>query len=229
MSEEIQVNANQQFCEQLSAMVDGELARDQVRFLLRGVDTQSDLARRWSSYHVISATLRHEYVALALPGNFADGIIGRLQTERGALAGTTARRLGALRWVGGGAIAAAVAVVALVVSRPVGDSVVSARTTLGPVVAQQAPAQQVRSPYLPVLAPPAAIANPLPMAGFNANDVLPASFRFDSVLPDYYSPRGNALLRSDLSATGVPYVLYLRLPQRPPATQAAPQSVASPQ
>ncbi len=221
MSEEIEINANQQICEQLSALVDGELARDQVRFLLRGVDTQSDLARRWSSYHVISATLRHEYVALALPGDFADCIIGRLQTERGALAGTTARRLGALRWVGGGAIAAAVAVVALVVSRPVGDSAVSAGTTLGPVVAQQAPARQVLSPYLPVLAPPAAIANPLPMAGFNANDVLPASF--DSVLPDYYSPRGNTLSRSDLSATGVPYVLYLRPVQRPPAAQAAPQ------
>lgn len=226
MSEEIEINASRQICEQLSALVDGELARDQVRFLLRGIDTQSDLARRWSSYHVISATLRHEYVALALPGNFADGIIGRLQTESGALAGTTARRLGALRWVGGGAIAAAVAVVALVVSRPVGDSG-SAGTTLGPAMAQQAAARQVRSPYLPVLAPPPAIVNPLPMAGFNANDVLPASF--DSVLPDYYSPRGNTLSRSDLSATGIPYVLYYRAMQRSPATQAAPQTVASPQ
>ena len=34
--------------EQLSALMDGELARDQVRFLLRGVEAQSDLGRRWS-------------------------------------------------------------------------------------------------------------------------------------------------------------------------------------
>ncbi|MGH8121463.1 MAG: sigma-E factor negative regulatory protein [Rudaea sp.] len=223
MSEEIEINTNQQICEQLSALVDGELARDQVRFLLRGVDTQSDLARRWASYHVISATLRHEYVAVALPGNFADVIIDRLQAQPGAVSAANARGLGALRWVGGGAIAAAVAVVALVVSRPVGDGGALSATTLGPVVAQQVPAQPARAPYLPVL-PPAAIANPLPMAGFNANDVLPASF--DSVLPDYYSPRGYALSRGDLPTAAVPYVLYLKPLQRPPV---APPTSASPQ
>ncbi|HEX7917590.1 sigma-E factor negative regulatory protein, partial [Rudaea sp.] len=61
--------------EQLSALMDGELPRDQVRFLLRGVAAQSDLAQRWSSYHVISACLRREYVAVALPADFADGVI----------------------------------------------------------------------------------------------------------------------------------------------------------
>ncbi len=225
MSEEIRANANEQICEQLSALMDGELARDQVRFLLRGIEAQSDLARRWSNYHVISATLRHEYVAVSLPANFADGVIGRLDAQRAAAA--NGRRLGALRWVGGGAIAAAVAVVALVVSRPIGDNGALSATTLGPVVAQQVPAQPARAPYLPVL-PPAAIANPLPMAGFNANDVLPASF--DSVLPDYYSPRGNVLSSGDLPMLRVPYVLYLTPARRPVGTQAAPvQNVASPQ
>lgn len=211
MSEE--VIGNIQFGEQLSALMDGELARDQVRFLLRGVEHESDLARRWSNYHVISATLKREFVSVALPVTFADGVLDRLDAEGNASAGATRRYgLGALRWVGGGAIAAAVAVVALVVSRPVGDNGAMAGTAAGAVVAQQAPVRQARSPYLPMLSqPPAAISSPLPMEGINgfrANDVLPASL--DSVLPSYYSPRGDLLSRNDLASRANPYVFYVR-------------------
>jgi len=225
MSEE--VIGNTQFGEQLSALMDGELARDQVRFLLRGVEHESDLARRWSSYHLISATLKREFVTVALPVTFAAGVLDRLDAE--APTGATRRHgLGALRWVGGGAIAAAVAVVALVVSRPLGDNGAMAGTAAGPVVAQQAPARQARSPYLPMLSqPPASISSPLPMEGINgfrANDVLPASL--DSVLPRYYSPRGDLLSRNDLSGSAgtIPYVLYVR--PAPAAQTATPPAQA---
>ncbi len=223
MSEE--VIGNIQFGEQLSALMDGELARDQVRFLLRGVEHESDLARRWSSYHLISATLKREFVAVALPATFAAGVLDRLDV---APAGASRRHgLGALRWVGGGAIAAAVAVVALVVSRPVGDNGAMAGTAAGAVVAQQVPTRQARSPYLPMLSqPPASISSPLPMEGINgfrANDVLPASL--DSVLPSYYSPRGDLLSRNDLTSRANPYVLYVR--PAPAAQTATPPAQAA--
>jgi len=181
--------------EQLSALMDGELARDQVRFLLRGVEAQSDLAQRWSSYHVISASLRREYVAVALPADFADGVIGRLDADVAADAPRASRRIGfgALRWVGGGAIAAAVAVVALTVSRPVEQAGVAAAVA----AADRVPSSQ--QPYLP-------IARPSPSTAFDYNAVQPASFE----LPNYYLPNGTALPRSVIETYRGPYLLRVQ-------------------
>lgn len=224
MNEETMSNQNviNRSGELLSALMDGELARDQIRFLLRSVEVESDLTRRWANYHVISATLRHEFIDVTLPANFADAVIGRIDAEsvESQTSALNVRRgMGALRWVGGGAIAAAVAVVALVVSRPVGDNAASSGAPLGPAVAQTSPAYQSRLPYLP-LSQPAAV-NPLPLAGFNADNVMPASF--DSVLPSYYSPRGNLLSRNGLSAATVPYILYVAPVQHQADAQVAPQ------
>lgn len=182
--------------EQLSALMDGELARDQVRFLLRGVEAQSDLARRWSSYHVISASLRREYVAVALPANFADGVIGRLDADVATGAPRTSRRIGfgALRWAGGGAIAAAVAVVALTVSRPIEQ-----RAGVAPAVAAADRVPSSQQPYLP-------IAQPSPNMAFDYNAVQPASFE----LPNYYLPNGTALPRSTLETYRGPYLLRVQ-------------------
>jgi len=182
--------------EQLSALMDGELARDQVRFLLRGVEAQSNLARRWSNYHVIGASLRREYVAVTLPAGFADGVIGRLDADVAAEAPRASRRLGfgALRWAGGGAIAAAVAVVALTASRPVEQA--SVATTVA--AADRAPSSQ--KPYLP-------IAQPLPNTAFDYNAVQPASFE----LPNYYLPNGTALPRPAIETYRGPYLLRVQI------------------
>lgn len=166
--------------EQLSALMDGELARDQVRFLLRGVEAQPDLGRRWSNYHLISASLKREVVAIELPADFADRVIGRLDAEAPIELAVPARRvgLGVLRWVGGGAIAAAVAVVALTASRPPEYRAIS------PAVAAAESSRQLSQPYLP-LARPAPITNsPL----FTSDAVQPASF--EQALPNYYLPKG---------------------------------------
>jgi sigma-E factor negative regulatory protein RseA len=171
--------------EQLSALMDGELARDQVRFLLRGVEAQPDLARRWSNYQLIGASLKREYIELALPADFAERVIGRLDAEIRVVVSSPSRRvgLGALRWVGGGAIAAAVAVVALTVSRPI-DNVT------GPAIAavEQPSSRQLSQPYLP-------LAVPLPNTSslvFNNNAVQPVSF--EQVLPSYYQLTNGARL-----------------------------------
>ena len=171
--------------EQMSALMDGELARDQVRFLLRGVEAQSDLVRRWSNYHLISASLKREYVAVELPANFAEGVLARLDGEVVVAVANPARRIGfgALRWVGGGAIAAAVAVVALTTSRPIDRNNTPGSSPAMAVADQQAPLRQLSQPYLP-------LAWPLPNANspvFNSDAAQPVSL--ERVLPTYYPPQ----------------------------------------
>ena len=199
--------------EQLSAMMDGELARDQVRFLLRGVEAQADLVRRWSNYHLISASLKREYVAIQLPADFAGSVIGRLDAEAPVALANPARRIGfgALRWVGGGAIAAAVAVVALTASRPV------ERNTGAPAVAatEQSPLRQLSQPYLPLAQPARNTNSPL----FTSDAAQPASF--EQVLPNYYLPKG-----TEPASTRIEVYLPLRaqsgVPMQDPSRTAVP-------
>ena len=98
--------------EQLSALMDGELPRDQVRFLLRRIDADTQLAQTWMRYQMAGGVLRRQAVPMPLRADFAEVLMQRVE------AGQT--RIGArlLRWAGGGAIAAAVAVIALVSTRP---------------------------------------------------------------------------------------------------------------
>jgi len=95
--------------EQLSALMDGELPRDELRFLLRGLGGDAGLAQRWSRYQIARAVLQHEYVPAATGDDrFAAAVMLRLEPVQPRLG----RRIG--RWAGGGAIAAAVAVAAVV-------------------------------------------------------------------------------------------------------------------
>jgi hypothetical protein len=213
-----------QSAEQLSALMDGELASDQVRFLLRGVDAQADLAKRWSSYQIISASLKREYIALQLPADFAAGVLERLDVDQsaahvGAAFATRRIGLGALRWVGGGAIAAAVAVVALVASRPMGNNgALAGVAASGTPFVQQAAS---RPAYLPLQ--PAA-ANFLSGAGgFPARDVSPASYDLISGLPTYLAPKGNLPRSGDAPLPGAmpAYILQIVPARAPVAPQTA--------
>ena len=120
--------------EQLSALMDGELPRDQVRFLLRRVDADTQLAQTWTRYQLASSVLRRSAV-LPLREDFADALMQQLAEGQSGMG----RRL--LRWAGGGAIAAAVAVFALVSTRP-GVNVPQPAATLAAVPAvASAPAE----------------------------------------------------------------------------------------
>ena len=188
-----------QSAEQLSALMDGELAGDQMRFLLRGIEAEPGLAQRWSRFHLIRAALRHEVVVMPLRADFSANILGRLDGE--AIAATTigARRHGMVRWVGGGAIAAAVAVVALVVSGPVGDNgLPGGKSSSGTFAAQGAPSATVRGAYLP-LRPANTLQKP--------ELVLPASD--ETILQNLYAPDGSVMPRDYFSQGAEPYVLYV--------------------
>lgn len=107
---------SQQIREQLSTLMDGELPRDETLFLMRSLNNHGELAQSWSTYHLTRQVLRRQDVFI-LPADFSNRILSRLETET-----VHVMRSGRLlRWAGGGAIAASVAVVALVFSGPGGN------------------------------------------------------------------------------------------------------------
>lgn len=101
--------------EHVSALMDGELAGDQARFLLRRMETDTELARCWARYQLAGAMLRRERPQMLLSDDLADAVMRRAAAEPRPGSGIGRR---VLRWAGGGAVAAAVAVVALVSTRP---------------------------------------------------------------------------------------------------------------
>ncbi|WP_244240763.1 sigma-E factor negative regulatory protein [Luteimonas yindakuii] len=109
--------------QQLSAMLDGELSPDQARFMLRRLEHDAELAGCWERWQVCGDVLRGRHEA-PLPADFAAGIAlainagARLPEDAAtAPAAPAARRAGLMRWGGGAALAASVAVAALFVGR----------------------------------------------------------------------------------------------------------------
>jgi sigma-E factor negative regulatory protein RseA len=141
--------------ENLSAGVDGELAREELRFLLRRLNHDAELQQAWARYHVIRDVLRQQPV---LAG---DGIAERVQRAIGSPhAGVVAGPLAGkrmhhwLRWSGGGAIAAGVAVAALMLAQPAGDG--SSRSVAPAAASQRAVADLAVAPQpsTPAAVPP---------------------------------------------------------------------------
>jgi sigma-E factor negative regulatory protein RseA len=115
----------------LSAGMDGELSREEIRFLLRRLEADSDLADVWSRYHAGRDGLRRESLP-PLSRDFTSRVMAAIDAETvDATAATPRRRW--LHWSAGGAIAASVAVAALMLSQPAGN-----RSAV-PEIAQRAP------------------------------------------------------------------------------------------
>jgi sigma-E factor negative regulatory protein RseA len=158
--------------QQLSTLMDGELPRDELRFLLRRLDSEPGLAQAWSRYQFAGAVLRRQVTVTLRPG-FADAVMAQVAAER------PARRRGAtfLRWAGGGAIAAAVAVIALVSTRPAqvdAPTGVAALSTQTPA-RQDAPAMRVPAMVNFDYAQPASFDTVIPMPQYDVR------YRYDGV------------------------------------------------
>lgn len=185
--------------EQLSALMDGELPKDQVRFLLRGLDADAQLAQSWSRYQLASAVIRRQVAFVPVDAGFAERVMQAVSQQ------TAPARAGVriLRWAGGGAIAAAVAVIALVGTRPAMQSPAPAAASIAAVPAMSV--QRPNSVFMPI-APSFDYAQP---ASFDTSIIsLP---RYDQRLryADGLVPGAQA-----------PYVLLIRPPQAPePALQ----------
>lgn len=104
--------------QQLSAMLDGELSQDQARFLRRRLEHDGELSGCFERWQVCGDVLRGRQVSL-LPPDFAERV-ARGIADGGLVSAPLAdtRRPRLLRWGGGAALAASVALAALFVGRP---------------------------------------------------------------------------------------------------------------
>ena len=104
--------------QQLSAMLDGELSQDQARFLRRRLQHDAELSACFERWQVCGDVLRGRQVSL-LPTDFAARVAAGIANDGVTVAPVAAtRRPRLLRWGGGAALAASVALVALFVGRP---------------------------------------------------------------------------------------------------------------
>ncbi|GFZ99719.1 sigma-E factor negative regulatory protein [Dyella caseinilytica] len=125
--------------ETLSAAMDGELSKDELRFLLRRLDRDASLIDAWASYHVAGDGLRRELPIMASAG-FAARVMEVIEGEQATIQVAPKRREW-LRLSVGGAIAASVAVTALMVSQPTAPDAKHAVSTAS-VSSQAQPAGQ---------------------------------------------------------------------------------------
>lgn len=157
--------------EQLSALMDGALPEDQTRFLLRRLQHDAELAGSWERWRLASDVMRGLAPARQLPGDFAARVSAALQG--GALAeapvAASSRPAWLRRGAGIGALAAALAVVALM-GRP---ALVEQAAPAAP--AQLAAATKVALPSVHDRAAPSRPAPQPPAAPAGNSDMLAAA------------------------------------------------------
>jgi sigma-E factor negative regulatory protein RseA len=139
----------EQLKQHLSALMDGELGRDEARFLHKRLEGDAELRADWARWHCIRDSLQGrplqlggaDFVARVARGIEQDSAPGRSWLQ------------GGLRWAAGAAIAASVAVVAL--------------------MALPAPPQQGAG-GTPLAAQPAAPAAQVVSSGLSESDLRPS-------------------------------------------------------
>lgn len=100
--------------EQLSALMDGALDRDATRFLLKRCESDAELGECWQRWHVAGEILRGgKVVPVKIDLVRAVSLALEQEAKPAQGAGRTV-----LRWGGGFAVAASVALAALIVVRP---------------------------------------------------------------------------------------------------------------
>ncbi|MDQ3056178.1 MAG: sigma-E factor negative regulatory protein [Pseudomonadota bacterium] len=156
--------------QQLSALMDGALPPDEARFLLRRLQHDTDLAQCLDRWHMAGDALRGESQAIVCDG-FAERVAAMVASEPAsipaAVGASRANRSG-LRWAGGAALAASVALVALFVTRQ--PSAPDAMPTPSSVAEASIPADvdnasvATNSPSPPSMTSPAIVAETIPAA-----------------------------------------------------------------
>ena len=213
---------SQQIQEQLSALMDGELPRDETMFLLRRIDHERGLLNRWSDFHVVRQALRRQEI-LPLRSDFAALVMQGIES---APAPVAARTRPWLRLASGGAIAASVAVAVLVatapreIATPEGQPLVVSPASTTPVASTR-PDSGITEFRPPMLSPSLA-AQPASVttSGFNASSA-PLDPRLQSYLIRHYDATGGAGQSASL-----PYMVLIVPPQAQAANASASQGSA---
>ena len=177
-------------------------------------------AVRWSRYHVARQALRRQDIVM-LRSDFASGIVARLDAETAS----TSYRHTVLRWGSGGAIAAAVAVAALMVTKP---SNPTGEIAPAQVAASATPTRSIATAPAPAQIASAEVTSPA--TGFPAlvpNSPIPtsaASFGTDVGEPIAFDPHLQSYVIRHYQATGTTgqadFVPYILLAQPAPANEA---------
>jgi len=204
--------------ENLSAGMDGELSKEELRFLLRRLDHDASLQQDWSRYHVARDGLRRELSPLASEG-FAARVMQAI--EREGSASQQGRRRHWLHWSAGGAIAAGVAVAALMVAQPAGPG---ADRLSAQVSAPSAPAAQnvqLAQSEAPAVAPPGL--NVYSEVPYKMSQQASATLEGDNGTPLYSRNNLNPYraARYPVVSNGDGRYLLLIHPDQQPAAQAA--------
>ena len=206
---------SQQNQEQLSALMDGELSREETLFLMRRVAHDGALVQRWSAYHVIRQSLRRQEI-LPLRADFGSAILHQILAEATPV---VARRAPWLRWASGGAIAASVAVAALVATAPGQPGVPEGQ----PLAVSPTPsiAPGASADFRPPMLSPVLDVQPVSAGGFST-PAAPIDPRLQSYLIRHYDAAGGAGQQA-----AMPYVLLVvpsqaqRADTSPPADAGA--------
>lgn len=220
---------NQTINEQLSALMDGELERDQTRFLLKRMAAESELPQRWARYHVVRQTLRRQELQ-PMSVDFAERVMAKIEIEPAVHARTQPAWL---RWGAGGAIAASVAVAALMLTQPrtaEPDRPALASRSPAPTSPQLAAAPVATAPASVTTASPANDFRPPLLAPNVPIETAPVSFGSDVAQPIATDPRTQSYLIRHYQTIGgvgqsgaVPYVLLVA-PQREAQVGQVPQN-----
>ena len=107
---------NEQNQERLSALMDGELSPTQTRQLLEAMKKDTELRKFWHSGHIITAAIHGEAVANPSP-SLADSVREALVSEPALVAPAPIRQRRSLGPLGGLALAASVAMLAVIATQ----------------------------------------------------------------------------------------------------------------
>lgn len=205
---------NEQIHEHLSALMDGELGRDQTRFLLKRMTMDRELPLRWTRYHIVRRSLRRQEFG-ACNGRLVEAVMARIERESLTPVRTRANWL---HWGGGSVIAASVAVAALMVTRPVGETTSVPTETVAQAGSMHTTASIDAADVAATSAAPHAFRPPM-LAPNSPVDTAPVNFGTTSDQPIIIDPQMQSyLIRRYQPAGGVaepgfgPYVLLANPP-----------------
>lgn len=158
--------------EQLSALMDGALPPDETRFLLRRLQHDASLAECWQRWRLGGEVMRGLAPAQRLPADFATRVSSAIfDSGQGTVLGEPVERRAPkpawLRWGGGAAMAASLAVVVGFIARQ--PAVETPATPLQPQVAAAAAVADPAPAPAPALPEPAVPSLPI------ASDTLVAA------------------------------------------------------
>lgn len=219
--------------EQLSALMDGALPADETRFLLRRLQHDASLAECWERWRLGGEVMRGLAPAQRLPADFASRVASAL--HHAALDQDGQQPIGAvprerkpawLRWGGGAAMAASLAVVVGFVARqPVADTGSAPprpQVAAASPLADRAPVPSIPEPSKPIPMP--AASDSLVAAGAIAAAVV-RPVRSRETARNAQTPRVSPALVREREVQVAASNLSISVPQPDIVTRPWPRSV----